>query len=196
MKKQLITFSVASLLMGGLVGCAGDQQVQDTGREAQMIGQNDQNDQTYKGAGINGIGNRTNNLRIANTDDNENTNTGDNNENTNTENTAQEEEYTYGGSFEDVDGHWGEKEIEWAETVELFEGTGGNKFDPDKQLTRAEAATLFSRLHEIGVIAFPDDEGDETTNEEETTEETTNENEETTENENELNETDNNNTVQ
>ena len=49
-------------------------------------------------------------------------------------------------AFEDVQGHWAQESIEKWEKHEIVKGFGNNRFEPNGQMTRAEIATVISRL--------------------------------------------------
>jgi|GEM_PF-3289565 len=58
------------------------------------------------------------------------------------------------GFFKDVkEGAWYTENIEWAKDMGLMQGTGDDKFQPDKALTRAEMATVLRNLYENGYFA-------------------------------------------
>ena len=58
------------------------------------------------------------------------------------------------GFFKDVkEGAWYTENIEWAKDMGLMKGTGDDKFQPDKALTRAEMATVLRNLYENGYFA-------------------------------------------
>jgi spore germination protein YaaH len=48
--------------------------------------------------------------------------------------------------FVDTAKHWARKEIEAAAKAGLFQGVGGGRFDPDKELTREQMAVILDRL--------------------------------------------------
>ena len=48
--------------------------------------------------------------------------------------------------FTDIAGHWAEEEIYAAAEAGIFKGVGGNRFEPDKALTREQMAVLLDRL--------------------------------------------------
>jgi N-acetylmuramoyl-L-alanine amidase CwlA len=54
-----------------------------------------------------------------------------------------------GGMFKDTQGHWAQKDIEEAAKLGLVAGKGDGAFDPDGNLTRAEAAVLLMRLYRL-----------------------------------------------
>lgn len=67
--------------------------------------------------------------------------------------------------FDDVqDGQWYTPYIPWAAKEGLIQGTGGNKFDPNRAITRAEMAIIIDRfitymgyeLPTVGEAAFTD----------------------------------------
>lgn len=49
----------------------------------------------------------------------------------------------------DYEGHWAEKDIEWAKQNELMVGYPDGNFGPDTPLTRAEAATVLRRFYDL-----------------------------------------------
>ncbi len=77
---------------------------------------------------------------------------------------------------------WYAENVEWAKDMGLMNGTGNDKFSPDKALTRAEMATVLRNLYDKGffvkqeapqapVTETPAAETPETTEESATTEE-------------------------
>ena len=53
-----------------------------------------------------------------------------------------------GKYFTDTVGHWAEKSIDRCKELGLMLGTSENTFEPDKPITRAQAATLMCRLYD------------------------------------------------
>lgn len=50
--------------------------------------------------------------------------------------------------FSDVAGHWGEASIQFAASHELFSGTGGGRFSPDGEMSRAMLVAVLYRLED------------------------------------------------
>ena len=67
-------------------------------------------------------------------------------------------------AYDDTGGHWAETAIEKWSHSGLINGKGDGKFDPDGNMTRAEAAAVFSRLLKLeekaDISMFSDVEGD------------------------------------
>lgn len=54
------------------------------------------------------------------------------------------------GRFDDVPAnHWSHDDVEYLAALGIVKGEGPRRFDPDGQITRAEAATLIARSHRI-----------------------------------------------
>jgi spore germination protein YaaH len=56
--------------------------------------------------------------------------------------------------FVDTNGHWAQKEIETARYYGIVEGTGNNRFSPDRELTREQAAVMLDRIFTIESGAY------------------------------------------
>lgn len=56
---------------------------------------------------------------------------------------------TAAACFNDVKGHWAEKEIAAVEKVNLIKGNGNGLFNPDRNTTRAEAAVIIQRYLDL-----------------------------------------------
>ena len=67
---------------------------------------------------------------------------------------------TDASAFLDTAGHWAEGYIDTARENHILEGVGGNRFDPDSPVTRAQMAAMLARLLQLNTgsatAAFPD----------------------------------------
>ncbi|OIJ13039.1 hypothetical protein BKP37_10995 [Anaerobacillus alkalilacustris] len=168
MKNTILTVSVATIMMGTLVGCGVEQQTQNVERPIQMnaaeanqtrgavTGQTTQsarqtaanhsrqtNLQQIRAnqVGVTQVGNRVGAERR--------------------EANRQERLVDKGhqGKFKDVQaGEWYSADVEWLTDIGFFAGVGDGEFQPNKPLTRAEAAALFARLHDDRILVFPEPE--------------------------------------
>ena len=50
------------------------------------------------------------------------------------------------GTFDDVDGHWGQAAVERWASYGVVNGDGTGNFNPDNQMTRAEFATMLANM--------------------------------------------------
>ena len=52
-------------------------------------------------------------------------------------------------NYEDIAGHWAEKAIYTWSDRGVINGVGNNSFAPDADMTRAEAATVFTKMFKL-----------------------------------------------